>query len=391
MVSAAGGGIQASAWTARVLTGLDELYGEPFTRSVGVISGVSGGSVGAMFYLAGGDWSGPGPAFNADSRAEVNTNAESSSLEATAWGLAYPDLIRTFAPFLVGKHVDRGWAIERSWESLIGWDIHLLDWIEPIREHHMPVPIFNATLAETGQRLLISPVLKQRTSEWDASDACEFFNLYPDNEANPLLTTAVRLSATFPYISPMSRAEGAGIAEEKCYHVADGGYAENGGIFTLLDWANELVRTYEDSADRPFDRIVIVRILPFPRNDRPSAAKLDQGWTYEVLGPIDTIGNVRTASQAERNDFDLDLLAIRVQAGGSDDVGGKIPIYSTSFEFEPPDGSLAPLSWHLTTRQKATVRQAWDDVKEGHVNHTATDDEASTTALEILDQFFHRQ
>ncbi|MGH7139410.1 MAG: hypothetical protein ACREHD_27005 [Pirellulales bacterium] len=53
MVSAAGGGIQSSAWTARVLTGLDELYGADFTRSIGVVSGVSGGSVGTMFYLAG--------------------------------------------------------------------------------------------------------------------------------------------------------------------------------------------------------------------------------------------------------------------------------------------------------------------------------------------------
>src|SRR5262249_621494 len=34
VVTAAGGGIQASAWTARVLTGLHELYGPSFTRSI---------------------------------------------------------------------------------------------------------------------------------------------------------------------------------------------------------------------------------------------------------------------------------------------------------------------------------------------------------------------
>jgi len=51
VVTAAGGGIQASAWTAQVLTGLHERYKNTFTQSIGVISAVSGGSVGVMFFL----------------------------------------------------------------------------------------------------------------------------------------------------------------------------------------------------------------------------------------------------------------------------------------------------------------------------------------------------
>ncbi len=43
-----------------MLAGLDELYGPEFTRSVGMISGVSGGSVGAMYYLTHGDWTNGG-------------------------------------------------------------------------------------------------------------------------------------------------------------------------------------------------------------------------------------------------------------------------------------------------------------------------------------------
>src|SRR5262249_24042526 len=50
-VTAAGGGIQAAAWTARVLVGLHELYGDDFTRSICLLSAVSGGSVGALNYL----------------------------------------------------------------------------------------------------------------------------------------------------------------------------------------------------------------------------------------------------------------------------------------------------------------------------------------------------
>jgi hypothetical protein len=402
MVSAAGGGIQASAWTTRVLTGLDELYGESFTRSIGVISGVSGGSVGTMYYLAGGDWSGEGPTFNADSREEINANAETSSLEATAWGLAYPDLIRSFAPFLVDRHADRGWAIERSWESRIGQELRLRDWIAPIREHRMPVPIFNATLAETGQRLVISPVLQEPGAAANSAEECEFFNLYRDDDANPLVTTAVRLSATFPYVSPISRAEGMGVAEAKRYHVADGGYAENGGVFTVLDWANTLVERYAHKKRRPFDRILIIRILPFALHEQPDDAKPNQGWTYELLGPIDTIENVRTASQSERNDFDLELLTTPFEEVPVDrDVGGRgdtLPIYWTSFMFEPSDGYVAPLSWHLTTSQKQELRQAWDDLKQGGASQAAAAkanrlpiaNRRSQSALTTLDRFFER-
>jgi hypothetical protein len=54
-VAAAGGGIQAAAWTARVLTGLEEICAEKrpgrFVQSLKLLSGVSGGSVGIMYFV----------------------------------------------------------------------------------------------------------------------------------------------------------------------------------------------------------------------------------------------------------------------------------------------------------------------------------------------------
>jgi hypothetical protein len=51
VVTAAGGGIQAAAWSARVLVGLHQRYGTDFSASIGLISAVSGGSVGVMYFL----------------------------------------------------------------------------------------------------------------------------------------------------------------------------------------------------------------------------------------------------------------------------------------------------------------------------------------------------
>ena len=55
IVAAAGGGIQAGAWTARVLQGLDEKLTNtalPLRKRLALISGVSGGSMGALYYGA---------------------------------------------------------------------------------------------------------------------------------------------------------------------------------------------------------------------------------------------------------------------------------------------------------------------------------------------------
>ena len=129
-VSAAGGGIQAAAWTAQVLAGLDEIYGPDFTRSVCIVSGVSGGSVGTMYYMAGGNWTSDGPPYNPELRQQLIEWAESSSLEATGWGMVYPDFMRSIVPFLVPQHVDRGWAIEQSWLNRIRVD-HRLRELDP--------------------------------------------------------------------------------------------------------------------------------------------------------------------------------------------------------------------------------------------------------------------
>ncbi len=405
VVSAAGGGIQAAAWTAQVLAGLDEIYGPEFTRSVGMVSGVSGGSVGTMYYMAGGDWTSTGPPFNQASRRQLVEWAEASSLEATGWGIVYPDFLRSVVPFLVPQHIDRGWAIEQSWLNRVGVDHRLRDWIPAIRNHQMPIPVFNAVLVETGQRLVISPVLKKRETTWSASDACEFFNLYPGDESNIRATTAARLSATFPYVSPISRGDGDEPAHgpSKHYHVADGGYGENEGLLTVLDWANQLVKRYTDPAHRPFDKILVIRIQPFSIAPQPAPAEAGMSWSYNVLGPLETLENVRSALHAERNDFDLNVLA-SANAPSTTNDPNQIDIVWTKFMFHPSKDYVTPFSWHLTASQKAEIGEAWEWLKaNGGVSdpraHSwrrrksgvdAIHNHRQETAFATIDQFFRR-
>jgi hypothetical protein len=330
VVTAAGGGIQAAAWTAKVLGGLDERYGPKFTRSLGLISAVSGGSVATMYYVENGRWENGWPEcgqpFTCEARQLMQQQSSHSSLEATGWGVAYPELLRTFVPGVGLTPTDRGWALEESWRGQLSpKNPHLGDWIKPTMEGKMPVVVFNATVVETGDRLLISPVHGPRRAAGDQHEAQDFFYVYAKDKPNPRVPTAVRLSATFPYVSPVCRATSPekGLSEEpsgepppeekgykRHYHVADGGYSENEGALTAIEWIDSLLKSYQDIGEKekpPFERVLVIRIQPFPPDEASKPIGRLAGF-YEISGPITTIQNVRIASQAERDSFDFRLL-----------------------------------------------------------------------------------
>jgi hypothetical protein len=282
-----------------------------------------------------------------------------SSLEATAWGLVFPDLLRVVAPFLVDKTDDRGTRIEQAWRARLRRpdrrlpppDVRLTDWAGRVRGGEMPVPVFNATIVETGQRFLASPVLGPAAPVTAAAQARQLLELYPG--AEPLVSTMVRLSATFPFVSPICRPERSGQEpwpEKAAYHLADGGYVDNEGLVTVIEWLTALLdRKY--LAERPFDRVLLLRLMPFPASG-PLDASRGRGWLYSTVGPLLTIQNVRTASQEERND-----LAVRLFTESAATQG--VEVRAAVLRFGLPSALSPPLSWMLTDPQKADVDAAW--------------------------------
>ena len=340
VVCASGGGIQAAAWTARVLTGLQEEFGESFARSIRLISSVSGGSVGSLYYVGSYD---PARGVPPQDRLDaVLAAAATSSLEATAWGIACPDLLRIFVPLLVTQAHDRGWAIEQAWaRALAGADDlmarRLSDWSRDVARGRRPGAVFNATIAESGNRLLLSTV------DFPATPGAIIFGKDPAYAGADLsVVTAARLSATFPYVSPIARAadraEGSPIHVEG-WHVADGGYYDNFGVMTAIEWLRAVIDRYRSEVSR----IAIVQIRAFPE-DRP-APELHSGWIFAAAGPVKTIMKVRTSTQIARNDLEIQML--------QDQYRGLIE----TVVFRPRDAG--PLSWHLSEQELERLKRDW--------------------------------
>jgi hypothetical protein len=426
IVCAAGGGIQAAAWTAKVLGGLHEKFGSPFTRSIGLISGVSGGSVGTYYYLLRYQ-----DLVNAQSKLDIQNidrwisdSSTLSGLEAIGWGLAFPDLIRSLAPtsrFSPNDFQDRGLALQKVWERRTDTlldipsssfrqaasNFETLHRLRPlILQGRLPIPIFNATICDGGQRFLFSPIRVPIEPVFQ-TDADEFARVYPHSDIS--LATAVRLSATFSYVTPVCRAERRGIRLTSRW-MADGGYADNDGVVTAINALLEMLSTSDARTPLPFERVLLIRIAAFPESrlmasqipadlevpsEQDERAAALNGWSKSTFGPLQILLSVRQSSQHERANIELKLLELssrswRQLARRSDD-GMTMPmnlaritnddsaepfqrqrpvqIATAKFVFDPalaptPTGPLVqpPLSWKMSEKEIRKIHEVWDEM-----------------------------
>lgn len=383
VICPAGGGIQAAGWTARVLTGLYEhpKLGKPFIDAIGLISSVSGGSIGSMYFLDALANGMPSTPLNRMSSTQspnaIVRRATVDGLDAIGWGLAYPDLWRVIGlPFLAHPKLDRGVALEADWTREFSDPANpptLASWSRSIEAGEIPIPVFNATIVEDGSRLTISP-LPFQTKEMQAKRQFKDFRTLYRNFDLPI-TTAARLSATFPYVSPICRNFPS--VPHANFHVADGGYFDNFGVFTAIQWLNQLVLPNSAAGENSLniDRVLLIEIRSFPEPSDPEASKLavkhrkskewwqarrgeenidKPGWKMTILGPLLTLFNVRNYTQAARNEVDVAVLK---------KLWNKVEIQHHVIEFpQLEDLSAPPLSWKLSEKQKADIDKAWGKV-----------------------------
>jgi len=137
------------------------------------VVGQLGGSVGAMYYLDA--WGkGAGAIFDPaalDEDAEGNPapnsirwNSQASSLEAAAWGVAYPDLMRLLFPPLVSSLDDRGWRIEADWASRLADPAVAAALFDAAEEYLGPVDI----LVNNAGIFPRVPFLEMAERDWDS-------------------------------------------------------------------------------------------------------------------------------------------------------------------------------------------------------------------------------
>src|SRR6266516_2672443 len=329
IVATAGGGIQSAAWTTSVLDQLgkrlkaDSGGAYDLPHSIRLISGVSGGSVGGMFYAE---------CFN-----ELEPNfshsfqaACSSALAPTIRGLLRQDLWRALVPLLVTDICnDRGRVLERQWCKSFDnkfrpnarlTDATLSAWGADALSLKRPALIFNSTIVETGQRLAISTVPIRHGLIGET----EFTERYC---AEIAISTAARLSATFPFVTPTGRPTMLSTNPSACstespppcgggdQHLVDGGYYENRGLVGAIEWIDDALTDLTNPAKNPKQYplprdILLLAIDAFERPSDPEdpcqptqtapadkSAEVAHGVIYNLASPLRAVMNVRGTGQ----------------------------------------------------------------------------------------------
>jgi len=355
VAAAEGGGIQAAAWTAQVLEGLRTACGaERFDPALRMISGVSGGSVGTACYV---DW-----LLNPTTARQPADSAAESSLDEVSWGLAWPDFLRAVAPWFFGWTIDRGVALQRAWSRNCSVDPDggeprllgpLSGWRAQVASGAAPAVVLNSTVVENGFRLLMgTSALGRGQAGCARMDAAEV-NRIGDRVMDVPVVTAARLSASFTWVTPGACAAAGPNSNRP--HVVDGGYYDNYGMATLVEWLDEALSGAVQGGPGKVAKVLVVQIHSSPadpetvQNGEVRKADRGRGWLFQMAAPFLTLLNVRTSGQIAHNDIELNLLEQKWAGLG-------VEIESVDFTFP---GTNPPLSWHLTEEQKQAIRDEW--------------------------------
>jgi predicted acylesterase/phospholipase RssA len=390
VIAAAGGGIQAGAWTARVLHGLDEHLNGTLRNRLAMISSVSGGSMGALYF---------GAYEGEQTLAQPAEQALKSSLDEVATTVVGRDIFRILG--LRFAH-DRGAALEGTWEERLPpaqrEGATLRNWSQRARDFALgqegarpfPAFLFNTTIVESGQPMAFA------TTQFPTAEYRRRFEAkarqYPAVEsANRVLrlaktddapardigvkaVTAARLSAAFPYVSPAATLR---IPNVEPFHLVDGAYYDNYGLVALSQWVDDALEELAGGGRGLPREVGVVIATGLVSSDSAlsqrlwngdvSASPLDskvapRGWRWQLTAPPYTALNARTFAQWAGSMQALLLL--------KDKWAGRVNIVPYVFGYPGEDSTPvcqgAPLSWKLTSPQQKCIEKAWKTFESNH-------------------------
>jgi hypothetical protein len=123
--------------------------------------------------------------------------------------------------------------------------------------------------------------------------------------------------------------------------VGDGGYYDNSGLLSTIEWLDDAGAALNNY------NVLLIIIDAKPGATGPGSV---WPWQKQLVGPLETLVDVRTASQQLRDSFDLQMATGYLAAKN-------IRVVPEKFLFA--SNSPSPLSWHLTPGEIQEIGDAW--------------------------------
>lgn len=364
ILNVSGGGQRSALWTLDILQQLDVATGGGFYPHVHLITGSSGGMLGAAFYRQLKYLRSTGVDSIDPNEGRMRAAMGKDLLNPVCFTLAVNDLFFRMRDIQYdGREytMDRGYSFDRKFsQHTFGLlDHHYGYYRELERSAEVPILILGPSIVGDGRKLLMSTqgvsyltftrpyegIRKEKEY-----DGVEFSRFFRRQEADNLsFLTALRMSASFPYITPLVN-----MPSDPSIELIDAGVRDNEGFELALryvyqheEWLRKNtsgVMIIQLKANRPDE--IPIRDAPVSRIDR---LILPIGGVFKSFSNFQ-IYNKSLLMQLSRDETDLPLEVVRFSLFNEEDK--------------------VSLSWHLTNDEKKSIEATF----ENKVNQEALED-----------------
>lgn len=351
IINTSGGGSRSALWTFTVLQQADIILKDQLTKNVHLITGASGGMIGAAYYrqLMIEEHEGRITHYKGN---ELRDNMGKDLLNRLSFMASTNDIFIRYQKFSYNNHLytkDRGFAFEQQLiKNTDGVLDHELGYYKSYEKQAIiPTMIFSPTIVNDGRRLLIcsQPVnfltadTTERIGQQTISENLEYHTLFSKQDAEKIrFTSVLRASATFPFVMPMVT-----MPSTPEIQLMDAGIRDNYGTKTTVEFLNSM----KDWIKENTSGVIILQIRDTKKvldNERYNQVSFIEKLTLPFNNMYKNFPRVQDFNQEELlNSLTLSL---------------NFPIDVIDFNLREKQEDRISLSWHLTTQEKIKIETA---------------------------------
>ena len=356
LLNASGGGLKATYWSFHVLQQLEKELGQKLTDHTVLMSGASGGIIGAAYFR--------------ELVLQSKTKNTHHYLDTTYLEDVGKDLLNGMATSIVTNDIfypwqtfeykgysyrkDRAYMFNKKLNENTGNKMYKLlsDYKVPEQKAIIPMMVLSSTIINDQRFLffspqkisyLLKPYIKSSKGYVDelATDAVEFSRFFKDYGAENInFVDALRTNATFPYMMPSVY-----LPTQPEIRVMDAGIRENTGLAV----STRFYSVFKDWIDANTSGVIFIT-LRVNNKFREFDIKEKQTYLTELLSPVGSIFNNFLLLQDYNYDASLAYL----------ENGSKTDINVLNFNYDQTrKRKRASMSWHLTNDEKQDIKNSF--------------------------------
>jgi len=364
MLCVSGGGQRAALWTLNALQAVDSTLGEPIMEKVPLITGASGGMIGAAYYRELILEKKEGNAI--PTKSEQLRRMGRDNLNAIIFSLLVNDAFFRVRKVTYGKSEylkDRGYIFEQNLNDNLGgiFDKKIADYRQPEINAEIPMMLMSPVIANDGRKLFISPqhvsfmnmMRDVSTNTEHKISGVDFLRLFNSRGADSLnFLTALRMSASFPYITPT-----VSLPSDPPIEIMDAGIADNFGVGD----ATRFVFVFRKWIEQNTSGVTFLIIRDTRKNapiEPKSSSSLVDKLTYPIASVYNNLGNIQDINNEAKIDglrtwLELPVHMVEIEYNTYTNITEDYLLSSKALERKQLE--RASLSWHLTTKERQNV------------------------------------